>query len=299
MTDSFAPLRPLVFSIAYRMLGSVAEAEDIAQEALLRAHREAAAGTEIASPKAYITSIATRLAIDHLRLARVRRETYVGPWLPEPLLVDEGADVAHAVEVADSLSMAFLVLLERLAPVERAVFLLREVFDYDFAEVAEVVGKTEDNCRQILVRARRRVADERPRFEASRAERDALAERFFAAAQDGDVDGLVALLAADATFTGDGGGKATAFPRPIDGGLPVARVVAAIFRRGRSLGMRAEPAQVNGQPGLTARDADGAIVSAMALDIAGGVVLGVRSVVNPDKLGHLGPVSDAARKPPR
>lgn len=296
MTASFEPLRPLVFSIAYRMLGSVAEAEDIAQETLLRAHRETAAGTEIASPKAYITTIATRLAIDHLRLARVRRETYVGPWLPEPLLVDESADVARAAEVADSLSMAFIVVLERLAPVERAVFLLRDVFDYSFAEVAEVVGKSEDNCRQILVRARRRVEDERPRFEASRAARDALAERFFAAAQDGDVDGLVELLAADATFSGDGGGKATAFPRPIDGGRAVARVLAALFRRGISLGMRAEVTQVNGQPGLLTRDADGAVVSAMALDIAGGVVVGVRSVVNPDKLGHLGPVSDAARR---
>jgi RNA polymerase sigma-70 factor, ECF subfamily len=170
------------------------------------------------------------------------------------------------------------------------------VFDYDFAEIAGVVGKNEDNCRQILVRARRRVEDERPRFEASRAERDALAERFFAAAQDGDVDGLVRLLAADATFTGDGGGKATAFARPIDGGVAVARVVAAIFRRGATLGMRAEPTQINGQPGILARDADGAVVSAMALDVADGVVLGVRSVVNPDKLGHLGPVSDAARR---
>src|SRR6185312_9077389 len=183
------------------------------------------------APKAYVTSIATRLAIDHLRSARVRRETYVGPWLPEPLVVDESADVARAAEVADSLSMAFLVLLERLAPVERAVFLLREVFDYDFAEIADVVGKSEDNTRQILVRARRRVDAERPRFEASRAERDALAERFFAAAREGDLDGLVEMLAADATFTGDGGGKATAFPRPIDGRDRVAKLVAGIFRK--------------------------------------------------------------------
>jgi RNA polymerase sigma-70 factor (ECF subfamily) len=299
MTESFEPFRPLVFSIAYRMLGSVAEAEDIAQEALLRAHREAAAGTEITAPKAYITSIATRLAIDHLRLARVRRETYVGPWLPEPLLVDESADVARAAEVADSLSMAFLVLLERLAPVERAVFLLREVFDYDFAEIADVVGKSEDNTRQILVRARRRVEAERPRFEASRAERDALAERFFAAAREGDLDGLVEMLAADATFTGDGGGKATAFPRPIDGRDRVAKLVAGIFRKAIAFGVRYEPAQINGQPGVLVRDPAGGLINTLVLDIADGVVIGVRSVINPDKLGHLGPVSDAARKKTR
>jgi RNA polymerase sigma-70 factor (ECF subfamily) len=295
MTD-FAPFRPLVFSIAYRMLGSVAEAEDIAQEALLRAHRETAAGAEVASPKAYITTIGTRLAIDHLRSARVRREQYVGPWLPEPLLVDEDADVARAVERSDSLSMAFLVLLERLAPVERAVFLLREVFDYDYAEIAEVVDKSEDNCRQILVRARRRVDADRPRFEASRDARDALAERFFAAAQEGDVEGLVALLGAEARLTGDGGGKAAAFPKPIEGARAVARALAAIFRRGGTRGMQVQPEQVNGQPGVLLRDAEGAIVAVMALDIAGGAVAGVRSVVNPDKLGHLGPVSAAALK---
>jgi RNA polymerase sigma-70 factor (ECF subfamily) len=299
MTESFASYRPLVFSIAYRMLGSVAEAEDIAQEALLRAHREAAAGTEIATPKAYITSIATRLAIDHLRSARVQRETYVGPWLPEPLLVDERADVARAAELSDTLSMAFLVLLERLAPVERAVFLLREVFDYPFAEIADVVDKSEDNVRQILVRARRRVEAERPRFEASRDARDALAERFFAAAREGDLDGLVDLLAADATFTGDGGGKAAAFPKPIDGAVAVARVLVALFKRAATMGVGTEPVQINGQPGILTRDAEGRLISAVALDIAGGVVLDVRSVVNPDKLTHLGPVSDAARKRPR
>ena len=299
MTESFEPFRPLVFSIAYRMLGSVAEAEDIAQETLLRAHRQAAEGTDVVSPKAYITSIATRLAIDHLRLARVRRETYVGPWLPEPLLVDESADVARAAELSDSLSMAFLVLLERLAPVERAVFLLREVFDYDYAEIADVVGKSEDNCRQILTRARRRVAVERPRFEASRAARDALAERFFAAAQEGDLDGLVEMLAADAVFTGDGGGKATAFPRPIDGRDRVAKLVAGIFRKARAVGVRFEAAQINGQPGALVRDPSGALVNTLVLDIADGVVLGVRSVINPDKLGHLGPVSALARKKER
>jgi RNA polymerase sigma-70 factor (ECF subfamily) len=294
----FTELRPLVFSIGYRMLGSVAEAEDVVQETMLRAHRELRAGAELESPKAYITAIATRLAIDQLRSARRRRETYIGPWLPEPLLTDTapGADVPAAAELSDSLSMAFLLVLERLSPVERAVFLLREAFDYGYDEIAPIVGKSEDNCRQIAVRARRRVDAARPRFEPSAAERDALAQRFFAAAQEGELAGLEALLAADATFTGDGGGQAHAFPAPLLGRAPVAHAIRAIFRQGARLDARAEPAHVNGQPGLVARDASGAVVSVLTLEIAGGEVVGIRSVVNPDKLGHLGPVSGIARR---
>jgi RNA polymerase sigma-70 factor (ECF subfamily) len=295
-TELYDELRPLVFSIAYRMLGSVSEAEDIVQETMLRLHRELRAGTEIESPKAFLSAIATRLSIDHLRLARVRRETYVGPWLPEPLLTDETADVAAAAEMADSLSMAFLVLLERLAPVERAVFLLREVFDYNYGEIAEIVGKSEDNARQIAVRARRRIDAERPRFEADATARDELATRFFAAARDGDLDGLVEMLAADAVFTGDGGGKATAFPRPIDGRERVAKLIAGLYRKGAAAGLWLEPARINGQPGALVRDAGGALVNTLVLDVAGGTVLGIRSVINPDKLGHLGPVSDVARR---
>jgi RNA polymerase sigma-70 factor (ECF subfamily) len=294
-------LRPLVFSIAYRMLGSVAEAEDIAQETLLRAHRELRDGTEIVSPKAYITAIATRLSIDHLRSARVRREAYVGPWLPEPLLTggaDPSVDVVADAELADDLSLAFLMVLERLTPDERAVFLLREAFDYKFSEIAEIVGKSPANCRQIGARARRHVLTERPRFEPSRAAREELAGRFLAAAQGDDLDGLIELLAEDAVFTGDGGGKATAFPQPLVGAQPIAHAIRAIFRqaaRGDDA-VTVTPTAVNGQPGWIAHDGDGAVIVVMAFDIADGRVTAIRSIVNPDKLAHLGPVSDRARR---
>jgi RNA polymerase sigma-70 factor (ECF subfamily) len=295
-------LRPLVFSIAYRMLGSVAEAEDIAQETLLRAHRELRDGTEIASPKAYMTAIATRLSIDHLRSARVRREAYVGRWRPAPGLRGGGdaptADVAADAELAEDLSLAFLVVLERLTPDERAVFLLREAFDYKFGEIAEIVGKSPANCRQIGARARRHVLTERPRFEPSRAAREELAARFLAAAQGDDLDGLIELLAEDAVFTGDGGGKATAFPQPLVGAQRIAHAVRALFRqaaRGDDA-VTVTPTTVNGQPGWIAHDGEGAVIVVMALDIAGGQITAIRSIVNPDKLAHLGPVSDRARR---
>ncbi|MGH2676285.1 MAG: sigma-70 family RNA polymerase sigma factor, partial [Actinomycetota bacterium] len=202
VSELYEELRPLMFSIAYRMLGSASEAEDIVQEAFLRFHRESGRGTAIQSPKAYLSAITTRLSIDHLRSARVRRERYVGTWLPEPVLTD---DVPQLAETADSLSMAFLVLLESLTPVERAVFLLREVFEYGYQEIATVVGKSEENCRQIAVRARRQVEAKKPRFEASRKRREELARRFFDAMGKGDTDGLVGLLAADVVAYGDGG----------------------------------------------------------------------------------------------
>jgi len=290
-TTTLTELRPLVFSIAYRMLGEVAEAEDIAQETLLRAHRELAGGTEIAHPKAYMTAIATRLSIDHLRSARVRREAYVGPWLPEPLLETAGADgdLAADAERADDLSLAFLVVLERLTPDERAVFLLREAFDYKFGEIAEIVGKSPAACRQLGARARRHVVTERPRFEPSRAAREELAARFLAAARGDDLDGLLALLADDAVLTGDGGGKAAAFPAPLHGGEKVAHALRAFFRQGARMGATVTPAAVNGQPGWIAHDPGGAVLVVMALEIVGGRVAGISSVVNPDKLAHLGP----------
>src|ERR671919_95151 len=195
VSDLYEDLRPLMFSIAYRMVGAATEAEDIVQEPFLRFHRESEKGTTVVSPKAYLSAVTTRLAIDHLRSARVRRERYFGTWLPEPLLTDPEPDVAQHAETADSLSMAFLVLLESLTPVERAVFLLREVFDYGYEEIAAVVGKSEDNCRQIAVRARPQVEAKKPRFEASRERREELARRFFEAAAKGDTDGLVGLLA--------------------------------------------------------------------------------------------------------
>jgi RNA polymerase sigma-70 factor (ECF subfamily) len=288
LSDPFAELRPLLFSIAYRMLGSASEAEDIVQEAFLRFHRESAQGTAIESPKAYLSAVATRLSIDHLRSARVRRESYVGTWLPEPVLTDEESDAERHAETADSLSMGFLVLLENLTPVERAVFLLREVFEYDYDEIASVVGKTEENCRQIAVRARRQVQAGRPRFEASRARREELARRFFQAAAEGDVEGLIGMLAADVVAYADGGGKATAFPRPVHGRDRVARILQGPAARGERLsvaGMRL--AEINGQPGALFLDPDGIPVVAVSLDIADGLVQTLHAVTNPEKLAHL------------
>src|SRR5919106_103237 len=227
----YEDLRPLLFSIAYRMVGSASDAEDIVQEAFLRFHQESGKGTDIESPKAWLSTVTTRLAINHLQSARVRRESYVGTWLPEPVITDSESEGARHAETADSLSLAFLVLLESLGPVERAVFLLREVFDYGYDEIAAVVGRSEDNCRQIAVRARRQVEAKRPRFEASRKKREELSRRFFDAVMGRDADGLIRLLAADVVAYGDGGGKAPAFPRPVFGREKVARVLL----RGRGL----------------------------------------------------------------
>jgi RNA polymerase sigma-70 factor (ECF subfamily) len=286
--ESHEELRPYLFAIAYRMLGSVAEAEDVVQESFLRYH---AAGDEAESPKAYLAAVTTRLAIDQLRSARARREVYPGEWLPEPLVDDES--IRHA-ETADSLSLAFLHLLERLSPVERAVFLLREVFDYSYDEIGAVVGKSPDNCRQILVRAHRHVEEGRRRFEVSREEQEEVARRFLAAWEDGDVELLVELLAADATVYGDGGGKAPSIPEPLVGAERVAKALVGWGRRAREFGLSHRRALVNGDPGLVFQDAEGHAVWVTALQIADGVVVAVRSVLNPDKLAH---VSRAARLP--
>jgi RNA polymerase sigma-70 factor (ECF subfamily) len=287
VSELYEELRPLMFSIAYRMLGSASEAEDIVQEAFLRFHRESGRGTAIESPKAYLSAITTRLSIDHLRSARVRRERYVGTWLPEPVLTD---DVPQHAETADSLSMAFLVLLESLTPVERAVFLLREVFDYGYEEIATVVGKSEENCRQIAVRARRQVEAKKPRFEASRKRREELARRFFDAMGEGDTDGLVGLLAADVVAYGDGGGKAPAFPRPLYGRDRVARLLVASTRfGGERLGLSGmRSATINGQPGALFFDVEGRPLGVVTLDIADDQVQTVRAISNPEKLAHLG-----------
>jgi RNA polymerase sigma-70 factor, ECF subfamily len=291
---AFDDLRPLMFSIAYRMLSSVGDAEDVVQEAFLRYERALAAGDEIESPKAYLSAVVTRLAIDHVRSARVRRERYVGQWLPEPLLTDEGAEdpAAHA-EQADSLSMAFLLLLERLSPVERAVFLLHDVFGYGYDEIAPIVGKSEANCRQLATRARRHVEAEKPRFEASRRERDELAARFFAATTEGDLEGLVELLAADVVVYGDGGGKAPQWGRPIVGADRVGRLFAGLGRQMAELAVTFELHEVNGEPGAVVLDPEGRVVNVLSLEIVDGAVQTVRSVINPDKLHHLGPVADA------
>jgi RNA polymerase sigma-70 factor, ECF subfamily len=295
--ESFENLRPLLLSIAYRMVGSRAEAEDLVQEAFVRFHQATRRGDEIASTKAFLATVTTRLAIDHLRSARVRREAYVGPWLPEPLVDEMTPDITRTAELAESLSTAFLVLLETLSPTERAVFLLRDVFDYDYATVGEVVGKSEANTRQIASRARRRIAVAEPRFEPSPRERDRLAARFFAAARGGDVDGLVDMLAADAVFTGDGGGKGNGLPRPVADRAQIARLLVAFTRRATDHGGELRPIHVGGQPGVLLTDADGRVAAVWSLRIAGGVVHEVLGVVNPDKLAHLGPVSPYAYRP--
>jgi RNA polymerase sigma-70 factor (TIGR02957 family) len=301
--ETGAEYRPLLFSIAYGMTGSVGDAEDIVQDALLGLTRARQAGTTVADPKAYLATSVTRLGINYLRSARVRRETYVGHWLPEPIVVPaDGPGPAEHAELADSLSMAFLVLLETLSPVERAVFMLREVFGYSYPDVAKITGKTEVNCRQIFARARQRIAAggrarETAPTPARRAEGEELARRFFQAAAGGDMDALLAMLAPDVVLHGDGGGKGQALARPLAGRQRVMRLLIGILRRGRFLGGSLRLAWVNGQPGAVLYDAGGRVVSVIELDVAGGMVQAVHSVVNPDKLGHLGPVSGQALRP--
>jgi RNA polymerase sigma-70 factor (ECF subfamily) len=290
---TFADLRPLMFSIAYRMLGSAVEAEDIVQETFLRYHRTLAEGTVVESPKAFLSAVTTRLSIDHLRSAKVRRESYVGVWLPEPLLTDRRApDPAGLAEAADSLSMAFLLVLERLNPVERAVFLLHDVFDYPYEEIAEIVDKTEANCRQIAARARRHVAAERPRFNPPAEESADLAATFCAALTEGDLDQLVALLVEDAAVYGDSGGTRPSWPKPITGQAAVARLLAGLGESIRAIGLSARPAEVNGGPGAVVRDAAGGLVNVFSLEVDHGKIGVVRSVINPAKLRHLGDIAD-------
>ncbi len=293
--DLLEELRPVSFAIAYRMLGSVAEAEDVVQEALLRVHHALEHGERLESPRAYAATVTTRLAIDELRSARSRRERYVGEWLPEPILTDGGDDPARQAEMADSLSLAMLVLLETLSPEQRAVLLLRDVFDYGYDEIAQIVGKSEDNVRQLASRARAHVEQRRPRFETSREQRDELARRFFAAVQEGDVAGLEALLAHDVVLTGDGGGKVPALAHPLSGRGRVARALLAWVRLGARIpGASIRPVEVNGMPGALLLDGEGRLLAVWALEISGGQIAGVSSVINPDKLGHLGTVGDVS-----
>ncbi|MPV37267.1 RNA polymerase sigma-70 factor [Georgenia subflava] len=288
--EEFEDLRPLLFAIAYRILGSVSEAEDAVQETWLRFD---ASPTRPSSVKAFLSAVVTRISIDVLRSARVRRERYVGQWLPEPLVSDPYQDPARSAELADSVSMAALLLLERLSPLERAVFVLREVFGFGFAEVASAVGRSEAACRQLAVRARRHMEAGRPRFEADRRAQEELTARFFDALREGDVDSLRELLAADVQMVGDSGGKAPQWSESVAGVEKVARLLAALAPSFATIGGVVEPHVVNGQPGAIFRDRDGKVVNTWALDILEGRIQTISTVINPDKLGHLGPVADA------
>jgi RNA polymerase sigma-70 factor (TIGR02957 family) len=285
-------LRPLAFSIAYRMVGSVAEAEDLVQEGLIRLHDAMSGGEVIESPRAYLATVVTRLSIDHLRSARVRREAYVGSWLPEPLVGDPTPGPSDRALATESVSMAFLVVLETLSPVERAVFLLHEVFDFSYAEIAGIVGRSEAACRQIAVRARRHVDAGRPRFDPSPEHRAELARRFFGALEEGDVDGLVTLLAQDAELSGDGGGKAPALARTLHGADRVARTLLNWIKVAHRGDLHLAPTTINGQPGARLADAEDRTLSVLALTVGPDGVAAVHAVVNPDKLGHVGPLVD-------
>ncbi|MBJ7610540.1 MAG: RNA polymerase sigma-70 factor [Candidatus Dormibacteraeota bacterium] len=286
-------LRPVSFAIAYRMLGSVSEAEDVVQEALLRVHQTLDAGEQIASPRAFVATVTTRLAINELRSARARRERYVGEWLPEPIITSGHDDPALHAEMAESLSLALLVLLESLSPEQRAALLLHDVFDYGYPEIAEIVGKSQDNVRQLAARARRHVEQRRPRFQTTREKRDELGRRFFAAAEQGDLAGLEALLAHDVELTGDGGGKAPALARSLRGRNRVARaLINWVHLAARLPDVSVRPVEVNGDPGALIVDGQQRLIGVLALDITGDQITGIGSIVNPDKLTHLGPVAD-------
>lgn len=290
--EVYTSLRPLLSAIAYRMLGTVAEAEDAVQEAFLRYHRAVGAGERVESPRAYLSAVVTRVCIDQLRSARARHETAVGTWLPEPVLTGDGGDPAAYAERSDSLSMAFLLLLERLSPVERAVFLLHDVFGYPFDEVAAMVERSPEAVRQLAVRARRHVEAGRPRFEADPRRRDELAARFLAAMVDGDVGSLVSLLAENVTVHGDSAAGLPAWRRPVTGRENVARLLAGMARQVREAGGSVRAAEVNAGPGALVVAPDGRLVSVFSFDVADGAVVAVRSVLNPAKLGHLGPLAD-------
>jgi RNA polymerase sigma-70 factor (TIGR02957 family) len=291
-SDLYGELRPRAFAIAYQMLGSVGEAEDVVQEAFLRVHQTLRKDEPIASPRAYIATLVTRLAIDQLRSARVRRERYVGEWLPEPLVTDP-TPAEHA-ETADSLSLAFLVLLESLSPRQRAAFLLREVFEYPYAEVAEIIGTDVDSARHLVARARAHLRERRPRYYASQRQQEEQAQHFIAAAEQGHLRALEALLAQDVALHADGGGKGPALAGPVNGRERVARTLlagmSALARRG--VGLRVT--EVNGQPGAMAFDAQDRLVGVMALDIAEGQIQTIHSIANPDKLRHLDRTGDLA-----
>lgn len=296
--DSLDELRGYAFAVAYRMLGSVNDAEDIVQEGMLRLHQVEESGEKIESRRAYLSTVVTRLAIDELKSARVRREQYVGEWLPEPVVAGVGAaagaepDPAERAELADSLSVAMMVLLESLSPEQRAAFLLRDVFGYSYEEVAGIVGKSEPATRQLAARARKAVEARRPRYESSREKQAELADRFVAAVLEGDVDKLESMLASEVQMHGDGGGKVPAVARPLTGASVVAGALSKWGLIGAAANGSFERVEVNGQPGLIVRDRNNGVINTIALDIVDGRITALYSVANPDKIAHLGEVGD-------
>jgi len=283
-TDTFLALRPSLFGLAYRMLGSATEAEDVLQEAYLR--WSMSTGGQVTSPRGYLTTIVTRLCIDVLRSARVKREAYKGPWLPEP--VETGRpDPADQAELADSLSLAFLVLLEELQPVERAAFLLHEVFEYPYDEVARVVDRNETSCRQLVSRARRRIDARRHRFDADEGHGREMTRRFVQACATGDIEALKCLLAEDVVVWTDGGGQVRAALRPVIGPHRAARFLTSVARRVPP-GASIREVTLNGQPSVVLED-EGQVTIALTVDVLGDQVIGVRVVTNPDKLTALQP----------
>jgi RNA polymerase sigma-70 factor (ECF subfamily) len=288
--EEFSELRPMLFAIAYRILGSVSEAEDAVQDTWVRFQTSQ---TEPRSTKSFLAAVVTRLSIDVLRSARVKRETYVGNWFPEPLVDDPYDDPERSAELADSVSMASLLLLERLSPLERAVFVLRDVFAFDFRDIASAVGRSEDACRQLAVRARRHMAAGRPRFDADRREREELATRFFDAIREGDVEGLRELLAADVQLVSDSGGKAPQWGKGAFGAANVARLLGAFLPWLDDIEVTIERHELNGQPGAIFRDREGLVLNTWTVDVVDGRIQAIRTVLNPEKLGHVGPVADA------
>jgi RNA polymerase sigma-70 factor (ECF subfamily) len=290
VTDAevFEAHRDLMFAVAYRMLGTIADAEDAVQDAWLR--WSAAPRADVADPRAYLARVVTNTALNRLRSVRSRREAYIGPWLPEPLLTETSPDAAERAELTESVSMAMLVVLESLTPDERAVFVLREVFGFDHAEIAAALGRSAPAVRQLAHRAREHVQARRPRFDVDWNQQREVTERFLAAAAGGDIDGLMTVLAPDVTVLTDGGGKARAALRPITGAAKAARFLAAIASRpymGVSIAdMTPEPAEINGSPG-TLIMAGGRVIAALTLTVSGGRITAVQLLANPDKLAAL------------